>query len=314
MAVDRKAWSQQMTGALFPAVPVPLRADGSYDAGAQESFVRYMKEQGVTGVAVWAHTGRGLNIGRELRQTVLTSWHNGLGPGATIIAGVGGKTDEEAVAMAQDAKAWGAGALMAYAPVSYRGLPDQDARVLERHRKLSEVGLPLILFYLYEDAGGISYSLPLLKQLFALPNVVGIKMATLWNVMVYQDVANLIRQATPDALLITGEDRFLGYSLMAGAKAALIGMGAACPKFQHDMVKAWLAGDHSRFIELSQKVDAYAQATFIAPMEGYIRRMLWSLVQLGVIPEGSSHDPWGPPVSQEELDQVTAVMKEIGEL
>ncbi len=28
--------------------------------------------------------------------------------------------------------------------------------------------------------------------------------------------------------MITGEDRFLGYSLMCGTRATLIGMGAAC--------------------------------------------------------------------------------------
>lgn len=303
-----------MTGAIFPAVPVPLRADGTYDPVSQERYVAYMKEQGTTGVVVWAHTGRGLMIGKELRETVLKSWRKGLGEQATIIAGVGGQTDDEAVAMAQEAKAWGADALMAYAPVVYRGLPNQDDLVIERHRRLSEVGLPVILFYLYEDAGGISYSLPVLQKLFSLPNVVGIKMATLWNVMVFQDVANMIRTHFPDALLITGEDRFLGYSFMMGAKAELIGMGAACPGFQKELMQAYLAGDHQRFVALSNKVDRFAQATFIAPMEGYIRRMLWALVQLGVIAAESSFDPWGPPVTQEELDQVTAVMREIGEL
>lgn len=312
--VDRKAWAERMTGAIFPAVPVPFRLDGTYDPAAQERYVAYMREQQPTGVAVWAHTGRGLNITRELREQVLRSWREGLGPAAAIVAGVGGKTDEEAVAMAQDAKAWGADALMAYAPVAYRGLPDQDERIVERHRRLAEVGLPLILFYLYEEAGGISYSLPVLRRLFALPNVVGIKMATLWNVMVFQDVAALIRAEAPDALLITGEDRFLGYSVMAGAKAALIGMGAACPRFQHDLIRSYLAGDYARFVELSDRVDRFAQATFIEPMEGYIRRMLWCLVQLGVLPEESGQDPWGPAVPRDELDQITAVMKAIGEL
>lgn len=312
--LNRGEWSERMTGALFPAVPVPLRADGTMDAGAQERYVAYMSRQGVSGVCAWAHTGRGLQIGRGMRERVLKSWRQGLGEGATLIAGVGGPTDDEAVAMAEDAIAWGADALMAYAPVSYRGLPDQDERIVERHRKLAELGRPLILFYLYEEAGGISYALPVLQELFALPNVVGIKMATLWNVMVYQDVAALIRKAAPDALLITGEDRFLGYSVMAGARAALIGMAAAAPRFQHEMLQAYLAGEHERFLSLSDRVDRFAQATFIQPMEGYIRRMLWCLVQLGVIPEEAAHDPWGPPVTQAELHQVTAVMRAIGEL
>lgn len=312
--IDRKEWSARLRGTLFPAVPVPLRTDGSFDAAAQERYVAYMQREQVSGAAVWAHTGRGMQIGRDLRERVLKSWRQGLSSDALVIAGAGGQTDDEAVAMAEDAARWGADAIMAYAPVPYRGLPDQDERIIERHRRLAAIGKPVILFYLYEAAGGISYSLPVLKELFALPGVVGIKMATLWNVMVYQDVANLIRTAAPDALLITGEDRFLGYSMMAGAGAGLIGMAAACPGFQHEMIRTYLAGEYTRFIDLSAKVDAFAQVTFIPPMEGYIRRMLWCLVQLGVIPEESAHDPWGPPVSEAELKDVTRVMREIGEL
>ena len=41
-------------------------------------------------------------------------------------------------------------------------------------------------------------------------------------------------------------------------------------------------------------VDDLAQHTFVAPMEGYIRRMLWCLRIQGVIPEDAAHDPWGP--------------------
>ena len=44
----------------------------------------------------------------------------------------------------------------------------------------------------------------------------------------------------PDKLLITGEDRFLGYSLMMGARAALIGMGAALTDIQAQLLETLL--------------------------------------------------------------------------
>jgi 4-hydroxy-tetrahydrodipicolinate synthase len=52
-----------------------------------------------------------------------------------------------------------------------------------------------------------------LDDLLALPNVIGIKMATLDSVMTYQDVARHIQSRHPDKLLITGEDRFLWLQL-----------------------------------------------------------------------------------------------------
>ena len=48
---------------------------------------------------------------------------------------------------------------------------------------MASVGLPLILFYLYEAAGGVSYSPELLDELLTSPQVIGIKMATLDSVI-----------------------------------------------------------------------------------------------------------------------------------
>ena len=44
------------------------------------------------------------------------------------------------------------------------------------------------------------------------------KMATLDSVMTYQDVSRQLRERHPEKLFITGEDRFLGYSLRRGAR------------------------------------------------------------------------------------------------
>ena len=65
--------------------------------------------------------------------------------------------------------------------------------------------------------------------------------------MTFQRIAGVLRQH-PTKLLITGEDRFLGYSLLLGARAALIGMGAALPDLQADLLRARAAEDWARFV------------------------------------------------------------------
>ncbi len=47
---------------LIPAVPVPFDAQGKIDAPAQERYARWMAQQPIAGVAVGAHTGRGLRL------------------------------------------------------------------------------------------------------------------------------------------------------------------------------------------------------------------------------------------------------------
>jgi 4-hydroxy-tetrahydrodipicolinate synthase len=113
----------------------------------------------------------------------------------------------------------------------------------------------------------------------------------------------------PDRLLITGEDRFLGYSLMAGARAALIGMGAALPDLQADLLRACADEDWSRFVRLSALCDQFAQATFIPPMEGYVRRMLWAAAADGALPREACDDPWGPALPDAEREAVERVVR-----
>ena len=166
------------------------------------------------------------------------------------------------------------------------------------------MGLPLVLFYLYEAAGGIAYSPAVLEELLAQPAVAGIKLATLDSVLTYQDAARLLASRYPDQLLFTGEDRFLGYSLRLGARAALIGMGAICCSMQAELIRSHLRGEAERFLALSDLADQLAERIFINPMEGYIKRLLWALVHLGIIPPEAANDPWGPPLSQHEFAEI----------
>ena len=307
---------------LIPAVPVPFKASGEIDGDAQERYVAWMSKQPVAGVAVWAHTGRGLRLSREQRIQVLKSWSVGLGEGKVVVAGVGGQPDRagefpdyvaSALEMARDALDNGAQAFLVHPPRLFHHVADNRDLALTYHRELAATGAPQFLFYLYEAAGGFAYSAQHLRELFALPQVAGIKLATLDSVMKFQEIANLLAREFPKQLLITGEDRFLGYSLMCGAHAALIGMGAACTTLQQRMLKAYYDGETAAFLELSRQVDLLSQVTFIPPMEGYIRRMLWALVHQGVMGRESANDPWGPALPESEFTAVGTLVRELGQ-
>jgi len=302
----------------MPALPVPFTSERIIHHDSHVRMAEYIVDMPVSGVAVWAHTGRGLYLTEEERAEVLTHWREAL-PDRVIVAGAGCaaasdqnpvKNDDEymnrARTMAEHAKSLGADAILCYAPSRFRDRPyrERDEAIVAYHREISMAGLPLILFYLYEAAGGISYSPKVLSQLFHLPDVLGIKMATLDSVMTFQDIATTIKAEHPDKLLITGEDRFLGYSLMMGADAALIGMGAALSVLQADMMKAYYSEKSDDFQFLSAHVDRFAMATFTKPMEGYISRILYVLSWLGVVSREAVFDPWGPEISDEEIDAV----------
>lgn len=301
-----------LAGGLIPAMPVTFDREGRFHEPAHEAYVAFMSSQPIAGAAVWAHTGRGLLLDDETARVVMQQWRVAL-PAQPLIAGVGARSADSnprhaTLAMALAAAEYGADALLVYPPAWLQDQEQRDSLVVKHHQQLAELGLPLVLFYLYEAAGGVCYTNSVLDELLALPNVIGIKMATLDSVMTYQDVARHIQTQHPDKLLITGEDRFLGYSLRRGAQAALIGMGAVCTDLQAELMAAHFSGNAERFLELSDLVDQLAEVLFIQPMEGYIGRVLFALAKLGVIPVEAANDPWGPALTRPELENITSVL------
>ncbi|MFO0910300.1 MAG: dihydrodipicolinate synthase family protein [Isosphaeraceae bacterium] len=310
-----------LVGRTIAAVPVTFGSDGRIDEAAQENYVAYLDREPVDGVTVWAHTGRGLRLDREQRSVVLRTWRAGFGGERPILAAAGiapGITEwrealDSARGMAELAAELGAEAVLVHPPLLVRSVPDSEARIVAYHDEIARAGLPLVLFFLYEAAGGITYSSSVLRELLARPQVLGIKMATLDSVMTFQDVSELIRSEFPDRVLLSGEDRFLGYSLMCGAEATLIGMASARVAIQSELLRAHRSGNAGRFLGLSRRVDQLAVHTFKAPMEGYIQRMLWCLVHDGVIPRAAAYDPWGPPLDETEFHALGRFLRQLHE-
>ncbi|HEU5170032.1 MAG TPA: hypothetical protein VFU46_05820 [Gemmatimonadales bacterium] len=276
---------------LVPAVPVPFRGRAVHSE-ALGAYTRWMAAQPVAGVAVNVHTGRGRLLAPGDRRAVLAAWRDAL-PDRVLVAGA---WDRRSAAEARDL---GADAVLAFAgaaePVAY-------------HAELARE-LPVIAFYLYEAAGGVSYDDAAIRAVLGLPGVVGIKVATLDSVMTFQRIAALCR-TIPDTLLVTGEDRFLGYSLLLGARAALAGLGAALTDLQLALLRARRGEDWPGFIRLAALCDRFGEATFTPPIEGYVRRMLWAAAADGVIPDDACDDPWGPALPDADREQVRRAVRD----
>ncbi|MGZ3392139.1 MAG: dihydrodipicolinate synthase family protein [Isosphaeraceae bacterium] len=207
--------SAYLHNVLIPAVPVPFDAQGKIDASAQERYARWMAQQPIEGVAVWAHTGRGLRLAETERAMVLECWRNSVPAPRLVIAAAGGSPGMadpgqvilSARSMARQALDLGADAVLVHPPTAFRDRPDWDNLVLDYHATIAEVGLPLILFYLYEEAGGVRYGTETLSRLLERPEVVGIKVATLDNVITFQDLASLIEAVAPGKVLLPRQER-----------------------------------------------------------------------------------------------------------
>lgn len=310
-ATDRLV--RRLRGTVLPAVATPMDPRGVVDLNALRGYAERIAACPVGGVAVWAHTGRGLYLSGADRRRVLGVWRAAVdGP---VVAGVGvpksvrttglREAVDATVAMAVQAAEGGADAVMVYPLAQLDG--DEDAAVALHEEAAAASGLPVLGFFLHGEAGGYPYPPRLVTRLLALPAAAGIKLATLDRAMACQDA---IRAAQPGGkLVITGEDRMFGPSLMWGADSALVGIAAARVSLTSAVLGAWRAGDHSRFVRASARLDAFAEATFLAPIEGYVQRMLWAAVWEGLVPEEAAHDPYGPRLPEADREAVITCLE-----
>ncbi|MCX4586970.1 dihydrodipicolinate synthase family protein [Streptomyces sp. NBC_01481] len=307
---------RRLRGTVLPAVATPMDPGGVVDFGALRGYAERIAAERIGGVAVWAHTGRGLHLSESDRLQVLRTWREAVqGP---IVAGAGVPRSARAsnlreawdatVAMAVQAADLGADAVMVYPLAQFASRPAGEGEAVRLHERVAEAsGLPVLGFFLHGEAGGYPYPPDLIRRLLALPSAAGVKLATLDRAMACQDAIRAARSS--GKLAITGEDRMFGPSLMWGADAALVGIAAARVSLTGAVLDAWNAGDYGAFVRASGRLDRFAEATFRDPIEGYVQRMLWAGVWEGLIPEHAAHDPYGPELPVGERDAVVRCLE-----
>ncbi|MEV8374877.1 dihydrodipicolinate synthase family protein [Kribbella sp. NPDC056861] len=308
----------QLRGTLLPAVVTPMDSSGVISYDALEAYASAISAGPIGGVAVWAHTGRGLYLSDADRGKVLSTWR--AATSAPLVAGVGvprsvspgslQEAEDATVSMAVNAAGFGADAVMVYPLAAYGSLPDGEAAAVRLHQRVAaESGLPLVGFYLHGGAGGYPYPPSLIEELLSLPEMLGVKTATLDQAVACQDAIWAGRSS--GKLLITGEDRMYGPSMMWGADTALVGIAAAQVELSAAVLRAWTAGDHTEFLQASDRLDRFAAATFYDPIEGYVQRMLWAAVWEGLLPEEAAFDPYGPALPAAERDLVIRCLESL---
>ncbi|MEV4068324.1 dihydrodipicolinate synthase family protein [Nonomuraea fuscirosea] len=278
----------RLRGALVAAAATPMAASGEVDLDVAEAYFRRLAETGADALAVLAHTGRGPYLAPDVRAGVID---RACRTGVPVVAGVGGGA-APAAEEAKAAAAAGAGGVLVF--------PSPGDRAALHDEVWTAAGLPMIAFDLYTAPCPPD----MLREVVRHPGVAGLKTALLSDAMGCQEAIALTRAA--GRLAITGEDRMFGPSLLWGAEAALVGIAAASVPTTAAVLRAFRRDDLREFERASARLDRLAGATFTAPMEGYVQRMLWLAEAEGLIPATHAFDPYGPGLPDDERPGVLA--------
>ncbi|WP_283136266.1 dihydrodipicolinate synthase family protein [Rhizohabitans arisaemae] len=298
----------RLHGTLLAAAATPMTASGEVDLDVVTAYFRGLLDDGADGLAVLAHTGRGPFLPPPVRAAVI---ERAVALGVPVLVGIGGAPGagaphpvtltadtarpagpeapadpvERAVAEARTAAELGAAGVLVF--------PSAQDRLAVHDAVWRGSGLPMIAFDLYTRPCPPA----LLREIVRHPGVAGLKTALLSDAMGCQEAIRITRDA--GRLAITGEDRMFGPSLLWGAEAALVGIAAARVGVTRAVMRAFAGNELREFEQASARLDRLAAATFTAPMEGYVQRMLWLAAAEGRIPHTHAVDLFGPAAGED---------------
>ncbi len=294
---------------LIAAIVTPMREDFSVDETSLRRYVRWLTDQGVTGLAVNVDTGEGPHLSADERIRVLEVVSEEVGDRTLIIAGLAGSFTEQARRLAADAADAGARALLVFPIPVYLGEPlDPEIPVRYHHAVHEASGLPLVVFQLQPALGGVNFSNEVLERLMTVEGVIAIKEAS-FDAKRFVETVRTVRAAAPDAVILNGNDNFLLEAYLLGAEGALLGFGTLAARQQVEMLEGVGAGDLDRSTALARVLQPLCDAIFAAPVRDYRARLKHALTTLGVIDHAYVRPPL-LPLSSDEASSVERAMKE----
>jgi 4-hydroxy-tetrahydrodipicolinate synthase len=233
-----------MTGGLFrglSAFPLtPTDEKGVVDTETLGRLVARLADAGVASIGVLGSTGGFMYLERAERRRAVAAAVEAAGGRTPVIAGAGALRTDEACALAQDAEAEGADALL-LAPVSY--IPLKDDEVFAHVSAVAgATGLPVCL-YNNPTTTHFTFSRDLLARLADVPGVSGAKMPLPADGDVATDLAGLDRSTGGRIAIGYSGDPGLANAMLGGAGGFYSALAGILPREVRALYAAAASGD-----------------------------------------------------------------------
>ena len=224
--------------AAFPITPAD--ADGRVDVAALRGLVRRLVAAKVDSIGLLGSTGTYAYLSRSERRRAIEAALDEAGGQVPVMAGVGALRTDEAVALARDAKAAGAGAGL-LAPVSYTPLLDEEVFV-HFQTVAAESGLPICI---YNNPGvtHFSFSAELIERLSGVPGVVAVKNPAPPPAQVGGHLGDMRGRVPAGFSLGYSADPNCAEAMLAGADAWHSVLGGVFPETTLALCRAAQSGD-----------------------------------------------------------------------
>ncbi|KKB62484.1 dihydrodipicolinate synthase [Robbsia andropogonis] len=273
---DKDGVARRSIQGSIVAIVTPMRDDGALDLPAFCALLDWHVAEGTDAVVVVGTSGESPTLPVDEHLLMIDAAVKHLDRRIPVIAGAGGNSTNEAIALTREAQRLGADATLQVVP--YYNKPTQEG--IYRHFKAiaEAVDLPSIL-YNVPGRTVADMSNETTIRLAAVPGIIGIKDAT-GNL---DRAAGLLRDAPEGFSVFSGDDLTAVALMWLGGHGNISVTANVAPRAMHDLCKAAMAGDIATSRALHLKLLALHRALFV---EANPIPVKWALQQLNKIAGG----------------------------
>lgn len=284
------------------AIVTPMHADGSLDLPCLRKLIDWHIAEGTDGIVIVGTTGESPTVTVEEHCELIRVAVEHTNKRIPIIAGSGGNSTAEAIALTTFAKNIGADASLQVVP--YYNRPTQEG-MYQHFKKIAEsVDIPVIL-YNVPGRTVADMSNETILRLAQVPGIIGVKEAS-GNIARDTD---LIRQASASFAVYSGDDATAMALMLCGGKGNISVTANVAPRAMHEMCAAAMAGEIAKAISINNRLIPLHNKLFIEPNPLPVK---WAMHEMGLIPSGMRLPL--VPLSQQYHETVRAAMRESGVL
>jgi len=284
------------------AIVTPMFEDGSLDKDSLRKLIDWHVAEGTDGLVIVGTTGESATVSPEEHCELIRLTVEHVAGRIPVIAGSGGNSTSEAIALTRHAKAVGADATLQVVP--YYNRPTQEG--MYRHFKAiaEAVDIPVIL-YNVPGRTVADMANETVVRLSGVDNIVGIKDAT-GNI---GRGIELLRSVDKSFAVYSGDDPTAMALMFCGGAGNISVTANVAPRAMHELCEAAMSGQIARAVEINNRVLSLHSKLFIEPNPVPVK---WALTEMGKMPSGLRLPL--APLSAQYHDTVRAALRESGVL
>jgi 4-hydroxy-tetrahydrodipicolinate synthase len=282
------------------AIVTPMFEDGSLDRDSLRKLIDWHVAEGTDAMVIVGTTGESATLSPEEHGEIVKLAVDHTAGRIPVIAGTGGNSTAEAIALTRHAKEVGADASLQVVP--YYNRPTQEG--MYRHFKAiaEAVDLPVILYNVPGRTVADMANETVLR-LAPIENIIGIKDAT-GNI---GRGLELLKDAPQDFAVYSGDDATALALMLCGGAGNISVTANVAPREMHEMCVAAMNRDFARAIEINNRLLGLNSKLFVEPNPVPVK---WALAEMGKMPAGLRLPL--APLSAQFHETVRGAMREAG--